>query len=155
MQMLQFLSLKPQKHLFFKGLLLLFPFLSFHPAPPVLQIQISGIQSAQGKIMLSVYNSAGNYMQIEKASVLRSIEVRSTQTIQVNINELPPGEYAISCYHDLNGNAKLDKNLVGIPSEPYGFSNNARPKFRAATWEETRFYLNAQGSTIVLKLENW
>jgi len=148
-------SLKLQKHLFFKALLLLFPFLSFHPAPPVLQIQISGLESAQGKVMLSIYNTADSYMQIEKAQVLRAIEVRGTQNINVSINDLPAGEYAVSCYHDLNGNGKLDKNLVGIPAEPYAFSNNVRPKFRAATWEETRFYLNAQGNTIALKLENW
>ena len=153
--MSNFHSLKLQKHLFFKGLLLLFPFLSFHPAPPILQIQISGIQTANGRVLLSLYDNAGNYMQIEKARVLRTLDVRSTQTISVNINDLAPGTYAVSCYHDLNGNAKLDKNLVGIPSEPYGFSNNARPKFRAATWEETRFQLSAQGTTIALKLENW
>jgi uncharacterized protein (DUF2141 family) len=67
---------------------------------------------------------------------------------------LPAGNYAVSAYQDLNGNGKLDKNLVGIPSEPYGFSNNARPKFRAPNWDETRFELRAD-TQIEIKLEKW
>ena len=35
-----------------------------------------------------------------------------------------PGNYAIAVFHDLNGNGKLDRNLIGLPSEPYGFSND-------------------------------
>lgn len=37
-----------------------------------------------------------------------------------------PGKYAVVAFHDVNGNEELDKNMLGIPTEPYGFSNNAR-----------------------------
>ena len=63
------------------------------------------------------------------------------------------GYYAISCFQDLNNNGILDKNLLGIPTEPYAFSQNARPKFRAPSWEEAQFYYN--GQSIQLKLESW
>lgn len=50
---------------------------------------------------------------------------------------LAPGKYALTVFQDLNGNSELDRNLVGAPTEPYGFSNDARgmmgpPKFDAA-----------------------
>ncbi len=43
-------------------------------------------------------------------------------------------------FHDENSNSLLDKkNLFGIPKEGYGFSNNIRPKFRGANFEESQF----------------
>ena len=39
---------------------------------------------------------------------------------------LPPGDYALTAFLDENGNNKLDANLFGMPTEPYGFSRNAR-----------------------------
>ncbi len=52
--------------------------------------------------------------------------------------ELPAGEYAIVAFHDLDRDEDFDRNLIGIPSEPYGFSNGAVPRMRVARWEEAR-----------------
>jgi uncharacterized protein (DUF2141 family) len=53
--------------------------------------------------------------------------------------ELPEGRYAIKLFLDLNGNGEVDTNFLGIPKEPYGFSNNAKgtlgpPSFDAAAF---------------------
>ena len=50
--------------------------------------------------------------------------------LQTSFN-LEPGDYAVAIYHDENGNGQLDKRLFGIPKEPYGFSNNYRPRLSA------------------------
>ena len=50
-----------------------------------------------------------------------------------------PGEYAIAVFHDENGNGKMDKHLFGIPKEPYGFSNNFRPRFSAPSFSDCEF----------------
>lgn len=50
------------------------------------------------------------------------------------------GTYAIAAYHDENANGKLDRNFIGIPSEPYGMTNDARPKiFAAPTFDDAKF----------------
>ncbi len=45
-----------------------------------------------------------------------------------SITNVPPGEYALLVYYDENGNARIDKNFIGIPREPLGFSNEYNPK---------------------------
>jgi uncharacterized protein (DUF2141 family) len=55
----------------------------------------------------------------------------------VVFSNLEPGRYAAVVFHDKNGNGKLDKNFLGVPVEPYGFSNDAEgflsaPSFEAA-----------------------
>ena len=44
------------------------------------------------------------------------------------IENVPPGEYALMVYHDENNNEQIDKNFIGIPKEPLGFSNRYEPK---------------------------
>lgn len=68
---------------------------------------------------------------------------------EINLT-LENGLYAILVYVDINQNGELDKNLFGIPKEPYGFSNNARgsfgpPSFMAVSiqiTEDTRLPIN-------------
>lgn len=53
------------------------------------------------------------------------------------VGPLPPGKYAIRVFQDLNDNGKVDTNLLGVPTEPFGFSNDAigtlgPPSFGAA-----------------------
>jgi len=52
-----------------------------------------------------------------------------------------PGTYAIAVVHDENGNGKLDKNFVGVPSEGYGVSNNKTYALTAPKWNESIFTL--------------
>jgi hypothetical protein len=51
------------------------------------------------------------------------------QEVQIVFTNLSYGRYGISLYHDENANGKMDKNLMGIPKEADGFSNNAKGFF--------------------------
>ena len=53
--------------------------------------------------------------------------------------------------HDENGNGKLDTNVVGMPLEGYGFSNNPQV-MRKPTWDEARFDVTATGAAIDIDL---
>lgn len=120
-----------------------------------LEVVFTNIKQAQGQLMIAVYDKSEDYMVENKVRSKRVVPVTAKGTITCLFPELGPGTYAISCFHDLNSNGKLDTNFLGIPSEPYGASNNARPKFRAPNWEETRFELKKEGTTISIRLEKW
>jgi len=51
--------------------------------------------------------------------------------------------------HDLNGNGELDTNFVGLPQEPYGFSNNATANFGPPKWNDIRFQLDGNNQQII------
>ena len=67
--------------------------------------------------------------------------------------ELKPGNYAVVAFHDKNKNGKLDKNIVTKPTEPYGFSNNARGVFGPPNFEAAVFELPEAGRTITFELK--
>ncbi|MDB2408843.1 DUF2141 domain-containing protein [Crocinitomicaceae bacterium] len=49
-------------------------------------------------------------------------------------------------FHDKNNNGKLDKNAFGIPLEPYGFSQNARARFSAPSFNDAKIVLDGNQS---------
>ena len=53
--------------------------------------------------------------------------------------------------HDENGNGKLDTNVVGMPLEGYGFSNNPQV-MRKPTWDEARFEIGTADVAIDVAL---
>lgn len=122
---------------------------------PSLSIELSNIREAKGNLYIAVYDRADAFMKIETVRTKKIVPVSQTGSLKILLGNLPAGSYAVSCFHDLNENGELDANLFGIPVEPYGFSNNARPKFRAPKWEETVFYLKDPNTTIPVRIEKW
>ncbi len=121
----------------------------------VMHVQFTNVDAAQGSIYVAVYDRAANFLNEKKVLFQKIIPVSEIGSLEIALSELPAGTYAISCFHDVNGNGKLDKNFLGIPSEPYGFSNNARPTFRAPNWEEAKFYWEPGAQVVSIRLEKW
>jgi uncharacterized protein (DUF2141 family) len=66
--------------------------------------------------------------------------------------QLPPGDYGVMAYHDRNANGRLDRIPLGPPTEPYGFSNNARALFGPPDWSAARFRLPSAGTAQTIRL---
>jgi uncharacterized protein (DUF2141 family) len=120
-----------------------------------LSITVENVQKASGSIYLSIYDRADRFMDVEKIAGKQIVPVKSKGSMSIVLADLPPGEYAVSCFHDVNDNGKLDTNFLGIPTEPYAFSNNARPKFRAPNWDEARFSYPGGDFGLSIRLEKW
>jgi uncharacterized protein (DUF2141 family) len=114
-----------------------------------LTITVEGVASADGQLMIALYDSAANF----PAKSLRAMAVPAAAgTVQVQVRDLAAGDYAFAVYHDANGNGKLDRNTVGIPTEDYGFSNNALGKRGAPAFEDARVALPAAGAATSISL---
>jgi uncharacterized protein (DUF2141 family) len=101
-----------------------------------IQLTVSNIQVAKGSIQIAIFNSEETYNNGE-AVVTKSIKVTADK-LDVSFPNLIDGEYAIKLLHDENDNGRLDTNLVGMPTEGYGFSNNAG-RFGPASYADANF----------------
>jgi uncharacterized protein (DUF2141 family) len=114
-----------------------------------LAINIDGVASADGQVMVAVFNSADTF----PAKPLRAVAAPAHEgAMQLLVTELPAGDYALAVYHDANGNGKLDRNSVGMPTEDYAFSNNAFGKRGAPSFEDARIVLPADGASTRVNL---
>lgn len=104
-----------------------------------LEIEVQGLRSADGMVMLAIYDSADNWMKKPVRGAM--VQPGADGKALIRVDKLPDGEYAFSLLHDANGNRKMDSNLLGMPIEAYGFSNNATGNFGPPSFEAARFSL--------------
>lgn len=111
-----------------------------------LEVKVTNIRSAKGKIMLALYRQPNGFPDSpEKAFLLRTLPAQKG-ALQVALPNVPPGTYALAIFHDANDDGKLNTNLLGIPKEDYGFSNQARPGFRAPTFSEASIKISGNSA---------
>lgn len=81
---------------------------------------------ASGRVALVLFDSANTFGDLRNPFMVvkYSLDGRDNYLIE----DVPPGEYALLVYYDENDNNRIDKNFIGIPNEPLGFSNRYRPK---------------------------
>jgi uncharacterized protein (DUF2141 family) len=62
------------------------------------------------------------------------------------VDGLTPGQYAVAAFQDLNGDEEMNANMFGMPTEPYGFSNNARGNFGPPSFDDQLFEMDGDKS---------
>jgi len=70
----------------------------------------------------------------------------------VVFTELKPGAYAVITFHDENDDRKLDKNALGLPTEGYGFSNDAEGFLAAPSFKDAAVMLGGHDRAIAITL---
>lgn len=117
---------------------------------PKLTVHIENIKVFEGQIEIGVFNTATNFLK--KGSAIKNYIVNvEGHTATFVIDDLPKGEYALSMFHDENSDGECNLNILGIPKEPYGFSNNIKPKFSAPSYKDCMILLD-EDKTIRVKL---
>ncbi len=110
-----------------------------------LTIQVDDVKAATGTIMVAVFNSEGTFLRAPAKGGGAPAAPNGTTVV---IKDLPEGDYAFAVYHDANANGKMDKNLLGIPTEDYAFSNNALGKMGPPSYASAKFTLPAAGASV-------
>ena len=95
-----------------------------------LRVTLDGIRSSHGTVLIGLYDSPASFAKAVEASAKESflvdpdrfgaVALRANAAMRsaVVFSNLGPGRYAAIALHDENGNGKLDKNFLGIPTEP-------------------------------------
>ena len=122
------------------------------PAAAPLTIKVTDLRNHKGQLIFGVFRTPDGFPTQQNKSVNWQVKPADADTV-VFTASLPPGRYGASVLHDENKNGKMDKNLAGIPVEGYGVTNNPKPRFRSATFEESRFTLPAEGATLTISVQ--
>jgi uncharacterized protein (DUF2141 family) len=118
-----------------------------------LTVTVDNLRNANGQIRLSVYASAAEWP--DKSTDDHDRVAPALRGGVVLHFDLPPGTYAIDCFHDENSNGKFDQNFLGIPREGYAFSNNVHATFEAPSFASASFVVPPQGTALVIHMVYW
>ena len=101
-------------------------------------IEIRGVRSADGQVYVALHGPESKATFPSGEGVVAGHrQPAHVGALRFVVNDLSPGRYAVTAFHDENDNGELDTNLLGIPTEGYGFGNDASaafgpPSFKAA-----------------------
>ncbi|HJV66047.1 MAG TPA: DUF2141 domain-containing protein [Geomonas sp.] len=105
-----------------------------------LTVKVTGLHGTVGNLQVMVWKGPEGFPTDPQKAVAHKVVPVSSQHMEVTFTGLARGSYAVAAYHDVNGNGKLDRSLLGWPVEPVGASNGATgvmgpPKFKDAVFE--------------------
>ncbi|MBL8772609.1 MAG: DUF2141 domain-containing protein [Phenylobacterium sp.] len=118
-----------------------------------LTVVFKEIVTPSGAIRAVLYDSEAAYRS--RSTPVRVLTLPVTgATVQAQVADLPPGRYAISAFHDADGDGKLKTNAFGVPQEAFAFSNGARAQMGPPGWEAAAFAVVAGQNTQTLVLDS-
>ena len=106
-----------------------------------LVVIIKGFENDKGDCRFALDNSKSIYESEDSVWIGKELPIKNKEAV-VTIDSLKYGVYAIRVYQDKNKNNKLDSDILGIPTENYGFSNNASGWFGPPSWDKAKFIFN-------------
>ncbi len=105
-------------------------------------LKMESLKPQKSVIFVAVFDNSDTFLDKNR---FKSFKIESSGETSVSkVISLPQGTYAMAVFQDLNENEKLDKNFIGIPTEPYSFSNGAAGRFGPPSWEEARVIINKE-----------
>jgi uncharacterized protein (DUF2141 family) len=115
-------------------------------------VHIEGLSDSEGYVMVSVFDSEEAYKKGSPKTAKAKVEVADQKALAV-FNDLKYGIYAVAVFHDRNANGKMDRNILGMPKESYGYSNNVRGSFGPPSFTKAKFEFDSPEKQIKIKLE--
>jgi uncharacterized protein (DUF2141 family) len=101
-------------------------------AGTAVRLAVTGIGKPRGVLLLGAYDTEASWLGPEPVVRLEVPVPPGLTDGRLDLElTLPPGRWAISIFQDLNGNRRLDTNLLGIPTEASGSSNDAPARWSA------------------------
>lgn len=123
------------------------------PATQTVTVVVTALASPESVVRLNFYHDPATFLKHGQQAFRLEVKPAGKTEISVPV-ALAPGEWAVALTQDTNNNDKLDKNMLGIPTEPYAFSNNVRPHLSAPSFEECKFTVAGPGKVVSIALKD-
>ena len=120
---------------------------------PGIHVKVLNIRNSTGTVACALFESPVGFPIefLRYATNIMVIKIRHAQA-RFDFLDIPPGTYALAVIHDENMNGKLDTNWLGIPTEGYGFSNDAKALLGAPSFSAASFLYDGQDLDLTISL---
>jgi len=103
---------------------------------------VAGLIAKSCNVYVAVFETAAGFPQPERSTETVVVPAAGEQA-PLTLDLPADRPVAIAVYQDLDGNRRLTKSPLGIPVEPYGFSNDARGTFGPPSFQQAAIVLAA------------
>ncbi|MCC5660425.1 DUF2141 domain-containing protein [Nostoc sp. XA010] len=118
-----------------------------------LTVEIDGLKNKQGQVCASVFASSEGFPSDRDRGLQKQCTKISGTPLPITFANLKAGSYAVAVFHDQNNDGTLNSNVLGIPSEGFGFSRNPEIRTRAPKFSEAAFLVAGPDTDIQILLK--
>jgi uncharacterized protein (DUF2141 family) len=104
------------------------------------------IESDSGEVWLALCDAS---LSVEGCPFKKSVPA-TIGFVEVTFEDIPPGIYAVTGYHDVNGDDEFD-SLLGVPREPYALSGAAGDML-VPTFEDAVLEIRAGPNDVAIQM---
>jgi uncharacterized protein (DUF2141 family) len=115
----------------------------------LIEVAVTGIEQARGHVRVEICTRE---TFLKPACPYQGVAAAKTGATIVEVAGVPPGEYAAQVFHDDTDGGVVHQNLLGIPREKIGFSNDAPLHIRGPRFVDAAFFVGHKVERISLKL---
>ena len=115
------------------------------------ELTVRGLKVAESRLQVAVFQGAQGFPDADAAAERTMVDAGS-ETTQLTLSLKSGVVAAIAVFQDLDGNGVLTKNGLGIPTEPYGFSNNARGTFGPPSFGKAQFTVTEDFNALEIRV---
>ena len=123
------------------------------PITKTLQLAVTNVEVDAGMIWVGIYTGEEDFLNKEKARLV-GVRVTTTGVAHIDLPDMEIGrEYALALFHDIDNDGEMNRNWIGLPSEPWAFSGEPKTRLRLPRFSEVSFTMCAQmmGTTLRLR----
>ena len=118
-----------------------------------LAVEVQGVRSGAGHLFLAVQTpQAASKFPYAEEVFAGTHQQAHEGTMRFVFHDLPVGRYAVSAYHDENGNGELDIGSAGIPMEGYGFANNPPSHAGPPSFDDAAVTVSGASTKVMMTL---
>ncbi len=118
----------------------------------MIKVSITNLRNNKGHVLISLFKDGEGYPDKPERSFRRAKVIVSNKMAVVVFEKLPAGSYAIAMLHDENDDLKMNTNILGIPKEGYGFSNNVMGAFSPPSYSKASIAITS-GAVITSQIK--
>jgi uncharacterized protein (DUF2141 family) len=114
---------------------------------PVVTVIVANVRAPQGAIYAALHDERG-----WRESVTRVRVPVAGSEVSLQLTAPRPGRYAVRLFQDVDGDGEMATGMLGMPAEPFGFSNDAPLQFGPPSFEDAAFEVGADGAATTVTL---
>ncbi len=118
------------------------------------KVIVKNIKKFEGNLSIEFYRNIENYTKGQNAFKKMYVPIKDVDQYETIFKNVDETYYAVKVFVDTNANKKLDRNIIGVRQEPYGYSGDTDPVLREPTFDEAKVLTSKKDNTITIVLKN-
>jgi uncharacterized protein (DUF2141 family) len=115
-------------------------------------IHVTGFRNTKGVLGAELFTSSAGWPEEVAKSFRHAHFPIEGDHATARFDHIPAGRYGVVVLHDENENQKLDRNILMVPKEGFGFANNPRVLLVAPPIEKATIPVTCPATTTEIHL---